>query len=50
MMNEMNVFSTRFITINDIFDNKELLEIFNKIKKDTEKLTNVMHAHHGPHI
>ena len=47
-MNEMNVFSTRFIMIKEIFNNEKLLEIFNKIKKDTEKLTDVMHAQYGP--
>ena len=32
----------------EIFSNENLLEIFNKIKKDTEKLTDVMHAQYGP--
>ena len=47
-MYEMDVFSTRFISIENAFDDKELIAILNVIKKDTENLTEIMVGTHGP--
>ena len=47
-MNVVDVFPTRFIIMGEIFDEKELIEILNVVKRDTEKLTDIMIGNHGP--
>ena len=47
-MDELNAFSTKFIFIKNIFDNKELIEILNVVKGDTKNLKDVISGDGGP--
>jgi len=47
-MKKVDVFSTRLITIEKIFDDKELINVLNVVKKDTENLSAVMQGRNGP--
>ena len=47
-MYEVDMFPSRFFIIEDVVNNKELVEVLNTIKKDTENIVSVQGGQNGP--